>query len=94
MKRYDAISLHNNIFVSGYKYSVLAKSQSVLCFSVRFSLLSWHLYQVLQSLEYTHLSEYHSGMLHSGFASQLEGMGLWHWAAFVLLHIQDLDKYV
>ncbi|CAH3199095.1 unnamed protein product, partial [Porites evermanni] len=31
-------------------------------------------------------------MLHSGFASQLEGMGLWHWAAFVLLHIQDLHK--
>lgn len=93
MIRHNAISLHNNISVSGDEYAVLAESQS-LCFSVRFSLLSWHLYQVLQSLEYTHLSDYHSGMLHSGFAAQLEGMGLWHWAAFVLLHIQDLDKYV
>ncbi|XP_078371007.1 nuclear pore complex protein Nup98-Nup96-like isoform X3 [Oculina patagonica] len=51
--------------------------------------LSWHLYQVLQSLEYTHLSQEHAGMLHSGFAAQLEGLGLWHWAAFVLLHIQE-----
>ncbi|XP_067040500.1 nuclear pore complex protein Nup98-Nup96-like isoform X1 [Acropora muricata] len=51
--------------------------------------LSWPLYQVLQSLEYTHLSQYHAGLLHSSFAAQLEGLGLWHWAAFVLLHIQD-----
>lgn len=28
-------------------------------------------------------------MLHSGFAAQLEGLGLWHWAAFVLLHIRE-----
>ena len=94
MIRHDAISLHNNFSVSGDKYAVPAEAPNLFVFFSSFSLLSWHLYQVLQSLEYTHLSEYHSGMLHSGFASQLEGMGLWHWAAFVLLHIQDLDKYV
>lgn len=55
---------------------------------------SWHLYQVLQSLQYTHLSQEHAGMLHSGFAAQLEGLGLWHWAAFVLLHIQEPTRYV
>ncbi|XP_022797911.1 nuclear pore complex protein Nup98-Nup96-like [Stylophora pistillata] len=51
--------------------------------------LSWHLYQVLLSLHYTHLSEQHAAMLHCGFAAQLEGLGLWHWAAFVLLHIEE-----
>lgn len=51
--------------------------------------LSWHLHQVLESLEYTHLSDTHAGILHSSFAAQLEGLGLWHWAAFVLLHVQD-----
>ena len=93
MIRHDKFSLCNNISVSGGKYTVLADSQS-LCVFLFFSLISWHLYQVLQSLEYTHLSQYHAGVLHSGFAAQLEGLGLWHWAAFVLLHIQDLDKYV
>lgn len=51
--------------------------------------LSWHLNQVLESLQYTHLSQYHAGMLHTSFAAQLEGLGLWHWATFVLLHLQD-----
>ncbi|XP_027054850.1 nuclear pore complex protein Nup98-Nup96-like isoform X1 [Pocillopora damicornis] len=51
--------------------------------------LSWHLYQVLLSLHYTHLSERHAAMLHCEFAAQLEGLGLWHWAAFVLLHIEE-----
>ncbi|XP_048584697.1 nuclear pore complex protein Nup98-Nup96 isoform X1 [Nematostella vectensis] len=54
--------------------------------------LSWHLYQALQSLEYSHLSQYHAGMLHSGFASQLEQLGMWEWAAFVLLHITDKER--
>lgn len=62
--------------------------------SLLVSFFSWHLYQVLQSLEYTHLSQEHAGMLHSGFAAQLEGLGLWHWAAFVLLHIREPVRYV
>ncbi|XP_055893194.1 nuclear pore complex protein Nup98-Nup96-like isoform X2 [Biomphalaria glabrata] len=51
--------------------------------------LSWHLLQVLQSLQYCHLSPYHTESIHVSFASQLEALGLWHWAAFVLLHIRD-----
>ena len=31
-------------------------------------------------------------MLHMDFAAQLESMGLWQWAIFVLLHLQDPFK--
>lgn len=33
-------------------------------------------------------------MLHCEFAAQLEGLGLWHWAAFVLLHIEEPTRCV
>lgn len=51
--------------------------------------ISWQLSQVLQALEFTHLSQYHSAMLCTNFAAQLESMGLWQWAIFVLMHISD-----
>ncbi|XP_053703664.1 nuclear pore complex protein Nup98-Nup96 isoform X4 [Synchiropus splendidus] len=51
--------------------------------------LSWHLWGVLQSLHYTHLSVSGQGLIHSGYAAQLESAGLWHLAIFVLLHIPD-----
>ncbi|XP_052089696.1 nuclear pore complex protein Nup98-Nup96-like isoform X6 [Mytilus californianus] len=51
--------------------------------------LSWHLYQILQSLDYKHLSPYHRAYIHMNFASQLESIGLWHWAVFIVLHIED-----
>ncbi|XP_076117193.1 nuclear pore complex protein Nup98-Nup96-like isoform X3 [Mytilus galloprovincialis] len=51
--------------------------------------LSWHLYQILQSLDYKHLSPYHRAYVHMNFASQLESIGLWHWAVFIVLHIED-----
>ncbi len=51
--------------------------------------LSWHVLQALQALGYSHISEQDLNHLHVSFASQLEGLGLWHWAVFVLLHIQD-----
>ncbi|CAG5118199.1 unnamed protein product, partial [Candidula unifasciata] len=44
--------------------------------------LSWHLLQILQGLDYRHLSEYHTDTTHVSFASQLESLGLWHWAVF------------
>jgi nuclear pore complex protein Nup98-Nup96 len=50
---------------------------------------SWHMQQILQSLEYTHLSQYHRAYIHVNFSSQLESLGLWQWAVFVVLHIQD-----
>ncbi|XP_041462451.1 nuclear pore complex protein Nup98-Nup96-like isoform X3 [Lytechinus variegatus] len=51
--------------------------------------LSWHVLQVLHALGYTHLSPHRQAHLTVSYASQLESIGLWHWAAFVLLHIPN-----
>ncbi|XP_069748351.1 nuclear pore complex protein Nup98-Nup96 isoform X2 [Narcine bancroftii] len=51
--------------------------------------LSWHLWAVLQALNYTHLSEKHQALVHTSYAAQLEAAGLWEWAIFVLLHIPN-----
>jgi nuclear pore complex protein Nup98-Nup96 len=50
---------------------------------------SWLLYNTLQSLGYTQMSETYENQLHLNFASQLTSHGLWQWAVFVLLHIKD-----
>lgn len=54
--------------------------------------LSWLLYQSLSALGYDHLSTDAASALHCNFASQLETMDMWHWAAFVLLHIPDSQR--
>ncbi|XP_038674987.1 nuclear pore complex protein Nup98-Nup96 isoform X3 [Scyliorhinus canicula] len=54
--------------------------------------LSWHLWMVLQALNYTHLSDKHQAMVHTSFAAQLEAAGLWEWAVFVLLHIPNSQQ--
>ncbi|MBN3289463.1 NUP98 protein, partial [Polypterus senegalus] len=51
--------------------------------------LSWHLWNVLQALKYSHLSSQQQGLLHASYAAQLESRGLWEKAVFVLLHISD-----
>lgn len=51
--------------------------------------LSWHLWGVLQALNYSHLSASRKGLLHVSYAAQLESAGLWHMAVFILLHITD-----
>ncbi|XP_034033490.1 nuclear pore complex protein Nup98-Nup96 isoform X2 [Thalassophryne amazonica] len=51
--------------------------------------LSWHLWGALQALHYSHLSVSRQGLLHTGYAAQLESAGLWHLAIFILLHIPD-----
>lgn len=56
--------------------------------------LSWSVWRALQALEYTQLSDYRASSLCAGFAAQLETLGLWHWATFVLLHIQNPSRYV
>nr|XP_020647578.1 nuclear pore complex protein Nup98-Nup96 isoform X6 [Pogona vitticeps] len=48
--------------------------------------LSWHLWEALRALNYTHLSEQCQGALNANYAAQLESEGLWEWAVFVLLH--------
>lgn len=53
---------------------------------------SWLVWQTLQSLGYIQLSETRAAYLCASFASQLESLQLWHWAAFVLLHIPNIVK--
>ena len=47
------------------------------------------LFRILESLGYKMSSNAGHNKLCKEFASQLETHGLWHWAVFVLLHIQD-----
>ncbi|XP_066286606.1 nuclear pore complex protein Nup98-Nup96-like isoform X2 [Branchiostoma lanceolatum] len=54
--------------------------------------LSWLVCQVLQALDYTHLSEHHLNTIHAGYIAQLESLGLWEWAVFVALHITDNSR--
>uniref|UniRef100_A0A673NKE5 Nuclear pore complex protein Nup98-Nup96 n=1 Tax=Sinocyclocheilus rhinocerous TaxID=307959 RepID=A0A673NKE5_9TELE len=54
--------------------------------------LSWHLWNVLQALNYNHLSTSCQGLLHASYAAQLESAGLWEMAIFVLLHIPDSGR--
>lgn len=51
--------------------------------------LSWLLLQVLETIGYHHSSALCRAQLHTSFASQLENYDLWHWAIFVLLHIEN-----
>ncbi|XP_050188725.1 nuclear pore complex protein Nup98-Nup96 [Myiozetetes cayanensis] len=51
--------------------------------------LSWHLWEVLRALNYSHLSQQSRGVLNTSFAAQLESEGLWEWAVFVMLHEPD-----
>ncbi|XP_067131060.1 nuclear pore complex protein Nup98-Nup96-like [Centruroides vittatus] len=51
--------------------------------------LSWLLSQVLQSLGYENIPVHLMDTLHCNFSSQLESIGLWHWAVFIALHISD-----
>ncbi|NXA43427.1 NUP98 protein, partial [Eudromia elegans] len=48
--------------------------------------LSWHLWEVLRALHYSHLQRQGRGVLNASYAAQLESEGLWEWAVFVLLH--------
>ncbi|NXK46486.1 NUP98 protein, partial [Chauna torquata] len=51
--------------------------------------LSWHLWEVLRALNYTHLFKQGQGVLNASYAAQLESEGLWEWAVFILLHESD-----
>lgn len=54
--------------------------------------LSWLLLQVLQALGYENVPIQLIDTLHCNFSSQLESLGLWHWAVFVALHISDIMR--
>ena len=61
----------------------------MLNFSNKFLLFSWHLHEVLCALGYIHLSEDKHYLLQHSYAAELELVGLWHWAVFVLMHLRD-----
>ncbi len=57
--------------------------------------LSWHVWRLLYALGYhRNLSPAQQTNLHVSYAAQLENMGLWHEACFVLMHIVDDDRQV
>jgi nuclear pore complex protein Nup98-Nup96 len=54
---------------------------------------SWILYMTLQSLGSYPLSIENDTSLHVNFARQLENLGFWQFAIFILLHINESTKY-
>uniref|UniRef100_A0A336KXZ5 Nuclear pore complex protein Nup98-Nup96 n=1 Tax=Culicoides sonorensis TaxID=179676 RepID=A0A336KXZ5_CULSO len=54
--------------------------------------LSWLLLQTFESIGYTHTSETVRSQIHMSFANQLENYGLWQWAIYVLLHINERNR--
>lgn len=51
--------------------------------------ISWLLHNLLQAFGFRHLSVSAAETLHTSFAAQLESWGLWPWAIFALLHLED-----
>ena len=52
--------------------------------------MGWLVEEILASLGYRHMAS--KEILHMDFAAQLESMGLWHWAVFVLLHLENHER--
>lgn len=46
----------------------------------------------LLSVDYTHIQKSCMETLHDSYAHQLQSLGLWHWAVFVLMHIENDDR--
>ena len=55
---------------------------------------SWHLFQCLTALGYSHVSDGVLAHLHTSYASQLENVGLWQWSVFVVLHLDNNRRYI
>ena len=53
---------------------------------------SWLVHEALTALGYHHLGVNEEIMLHCNYAAELEAVGLWTWAVFVLLHIKDAQR--
>lgn len=43
----------------------------------------------LISVKYNHVQQSCLDSLHDSFAEQLQALGLWHWAIYVLMHIEN-----
>jgi hypothetical protein len=57
-----------------------------------FDIYSWMLYMTLQSLGGLPLSIENDASLHVNYAQQLEHIGCWKLAIFVLLHVNETTK--
>ena len=56
------------------------------------SRLGWLVARVLEVLGYRHMADNARDRMHRDTASQAERVGLWHWAVFILQHIEDDDR--
>lgn len=48
--------------------------------------------QMLIGLGYSHLSSFAKSLTITNFAAQLETYGMWHWAIFAIMHLEDANK--
>lgn len=71
-----------------YIYIMYPYSNTMYIYLIVVPYYSWHLWCVLHTLGYNHTHPSHLISLHHNFASQLESIGAWHWAVFVLMHIE------
>ncbi|XP_052555225.1 nuclear pore complex protein Nup98-Nup96 isoform X2 [Tympanuchus pallidicinctus] len=71
-----------------YDLDQLLDPRSITCDPMDYR-LSWHLWEVLRALNYSHLCRQGQGVLNASYAAQLESEGLWEWAVFVVLHEPD-----
>ena len=55
---------------------------------------SWHLAMALKALNYNQVSIECLETIHESYATQLQSLGLWHWAVFVLMHIADDKRHL
>ena len=56
------------------------------------SRLGWQVARVVEVLGYRHMTDHAMDRMHRDTASQAERVGLWHWAVFVLQHIEDAGR--
>ena len=57
------------------------------------STCSWHLFQVIQSLGlHYNISDSAIESLHLNYSAQLAAEGIWQWACFVALHIENPSR--
>lgn len=82
------LTLNTFLFCRHYDLNQLLEPRSITADPLDYR-LSWHLWEVLRALNYTHLSKQCEGVLQVSYAGQLESEGLWEWAIFVLLHIEN-----
>lgn len=83
-----AVNVAHVVSSRHYDLDQLLDPRSITCDPMDYR-LSWHLWEVLRALNYSHLCRQGQGVLNASYAAQLESEGLWEWAVFVVLHEPD-----